>query len=118
MIRARLKSFRHAFAGVAAMLRSQPNAKIHAVATVVALIGGAAIGLSALEWALIVFAIALVWVAEGLNTALEFLADAAVPDQHPLVKNAKDVAAAAVLVAAAAAVVIAMLIMLPRFAVQ
>jgi diacylglycerol kinase (ATP) len=118
MIRARLESFRHAFAGVAVMLRSQPNAKIHVVATLVALIGGAALGLSALEWALLVFAIALVWVAEGLNTALEFLADAAVPDQHPLVKNAKDVAAAAVLLAAAAAVVIAMLIMLPRFAVQ
>lgn len=42
---------------------------------------------------------------KGLNTAIEFLTDAAVPDRHPLVGKAKDVAAGAVLIAAVNAVV-------------
>lgn len=41
--------------------------------------------LTATDWALISFAIAGVWIAEALNTAIEFLADAAVPQVYPLV---------------------------------
>ncbi len=62
------------------------------------------------------FAIALVWVTEALNTAIEFLADAAVPDPHSLIKHAKDVAAGAVLLASVAATVIGALVFLPRIA--
>ena len=40
-------------------------------------------------------------------------ADAAVPEQHPLVKKAKDVAAAGVLLAAMAAVIIGAVVFLP-----
>ena len=65
-------------------------------------------------WALLVFAIALVWVSETLNTAIEFLADAAVPDPHSLIKHAKDVAAGAVLLASLAALAIGALVFLPR----
>ena len=77
---------------------------------------GAWLGLPARDWALLVVAIALVWVAEALNTAIEFLADAAVPDPHSLIKHAKDVAAGAVLLASASAVVIGALVFLPRIA--
>ena len=54
-----------------------------------------------------------VWSAEALNTALEFLADAAKPEYHPLVKKAKDVAAGAVLIAALGAAVIGALVFIP-----
>ena len=39
--------------------------------------------LSADEWCWIVLAIAIVWTAEALNTAFEFLADAASPNFIP-----------------------------------
>jgi diacylglycerol kinase (ATP) len=55
-------------------------------------------------------AISIVWTAEALNTAFEFFADAASPDFHPLVRDAKNVAAGAVLMTAIAAAVIGVII--------
>jgi diacylglycerol kinase len=57
--------------------------------------------------------VALVWMAEFVNTALEAVVDLASPDLHPLAQVGKDVAAAAVLVGAATAVVIGLLILGP-----
>jgi diacylglycerol kinase (ATP) len=55
-----------------------------------------------------------VWTAEALNTALEFLADVASPQFHPLVEKAKDVAAGAVLISAVGSTTIALLIFGPH----
>ena len=110
----RIRSFAYAFAGIATMLRSQHNAWIHAAATVAVCALGLILGLSTAEWCWIVLAIMSVWTAEALNTAFEFLADAASPEFHPLVKHAKDVAAGAVLIAAIGAVAIALLVFAPR----
>jgi diacylglycerol kinase (ATP) len=115
-ISGRLQSFGHAFRGCATLLTSQPNARIHAIASAMICAIGAALGISVGEWLWIVVAIVLVWSAEAFNTALEFLADAACPDYHPLIGKAKDVAAAAVLIAALGAVVIGMLVLGPYFA--
>ena len=111
---ARARSFGYAFRGVVTLLATQHNAWIHAAATVVVVALGVALGASRLEWALLIFAIALVWTAEGLNTALEWLCDVAAPEYHPLVKKAKDVAAAAVLFAAIGAALIGLLVFGPR----
>jgi diacylglycerol kinase (ATP) len=112
----RALSFVYAFRGVGVMLASQHNAWIHAVATIVVLAAGFAFGLSAMEWCWIVLSVMAVWTAEALNTAFEFLADAAQPDFHPLVKRAKDVAAGAVLISAIGSIVIALLVFGPRIA--
>ena len=64
----------------------------------------------------IIVAITLVWCAEAFNTALEQLADALHPENHPGIGRAKDVAAAAVLIAAVGAAVIGMLVFVPHFA--
>jgi len=96
------------------MLASQHNAWIHAVATAVVVGAGLMTRLSAAEWCAIVLAIVAVWVAEGLNTALEFLADATNPAFHPLIGKAKDVAAGAVLLAAIGAVVVGLLVFGPH----
>jgi diacylglycerol kinase (ATP) len=120
-VAARLRSFRCALRGVEHTLLSQHNAWIHAVATVAACGLGLLLGLSKLEWCAIVLAIAGaivlaiagVWTAEALNTALEFLCDVASPEFHPRVQKAKDVAAAGVLIAAVGAVVIGLLVFGP-----
>lgn len=113
-VAARARSFLHAFQGIGTLLRTEHNAWIHAAATVAVTCAGLVVGLEAVEWGLIVLAIALVWSAEAINTALEALADAVHPDPHPLVGRAKDLAAGAVLLAALGAVVIALLVFVPH----
>ena len=106
----RINSFACAIKGVAYLIRSQPHARIHLTATVAALALGFGLPIERWEWCFLIIAIMIVWVAEGMNTALEALADALHPDRHPLVGRAKDVAAAAVLIAAAGALIIGLLI--------
>ena len=108
-----MRSFPHAFRGLWRLFQ-EPNARIHALAGILALWFGYFLHLRPLEWAAIVFAIVLVLGAEAFNTALESLADAAVPDQHPLVGAAKDLAAAGVLLAALGAVAIGILVLGPH----
>jgi len=110
----RIRSFRFAFSGVFTMLKSQHNAWIHAFATIAVCAAGFFFGISCLEWCLVILAIMAVWSAEALNTAFEFLADAASPEFHPLVKHSKDVAAGAVLIAAIGSVIIGLLVFLPH----
>jgi len=109
----RIASFRHAFAGWWYVLRTQHNAWIHAVASITILAVALWLGLGRVEWAILIFTIALVWVAEFFNTAVEAFVDLLSPDIHPLAKVAKDIAAAAVLIAALAAVVVGLLVMGP-----
>jgi diacylglycerol kinase (ATP) len=112
-LRGRARSFGHALRGLG-RLSAEPNTKIHAAAALAVLALGALFRLSASEWALLVFAIALVFAAEAFNTAVESLADAAVPDAHPLVGAAKDVAAGAVLIAALGAAAVGALVLGPH----
>jgi diacylglycerol kinase (ATP) len=107
-------SITHAMRGLGHLLASQHNARLHALATGLALFVAVWLDLNRLEWLVLVLTIAAVWCAEAFNTALELLADAASPEFHPLVGKAKDVAAGAVLIAAIAAVVVAALILVPR----
>jgi diacylglycerol kinase (ATP) len=112
----RLRSFRHAIAGILRMIRCQHNAWIHAVITAIVLAGAFLFQISLADWCWIILTISLVWIAEALNTAFEFLADAASPEFHPLVRDAKDVAAGAVLITAIAAAVIGAIIFWPHVA--
>lgn len=96
------------------MLKTQQNARLHAVATAVVVWAGFGLRLSPEEWCWIALAIASVWTAEGFNTALEFLTDVASPAFHPTAEKAKDVAAGAVLIAACGALVIGALILGPH----
>jgi len=113
-LKSRLESFRYALAGLRAMLVEQHNARIHLAVTAAVLALSAMVGLSRFEWCWIVAAIAMVWAAEAMNTALEALADAVAPDPHHLVGRAKDVAAGAVLIAAVGAALIGLLVLGPR----
>lgn len=112
-IRSRAKSFKPALAGWAYVLRSQQNAWIHALASLIVFVVSAWLRIGRLEWALILVAVAFVWIAEFLNTALEAVVDLASPQQHPLAKVGKDIGAAAVLIAAVNAVVIGLLVLGP-----
>ncbi len=109
----RIRSFHFAIRGILRMVRCQHNAWIHAAATLLVLSAGFFLRLSRADWCWVILAVSIVWTAEALNTAFEFLADAASPDFHPLVRDAKDVAAGAVLLTAAAAAIIGAIVLLP-----
>ena len=112
-LRSRLHSFRYAFSGWWFVVRTQRNAWIHALATVTVLVLGGWLRLPARDWAVIILAVALVWTAEFLNTALEAVVDLASPQQHHLARVGKDVGAAAVLIAALSSILIGLLILGP-----
>ena len=113
--RRRVASFGHAGRGVWSALRSEVHLRLHAVATVVVIGLGFYSDLSRLEWALVALAVAGVWAAELMNTAIEALTDLASPAYHPLAGKAKDVAAGAVLLAALGALVVGALVFVPHF---
>jgi diacylglycerol kinase (ATP) len=113
-LRGRLRSFRCAIKGFAVMIQSQHSAWIHLVATVVVCAAGVLFGFSRSEWCWVVLSILIVWTAEALNTAFEFLADVASPTFNPVAGKAKDVAASAVLIAALGSAVIGILIIGPH----
>lgn len=106
----RIASFKPALAGLQLLLRTQPNAWIHSVAAVGVLILGAVFSISRFEWILILAAIALVFITELFNTAIELLCDLVQPEYDPVVKKIKDLSAAAVLVAAGFSVAVACIV--------
>ena len=113
-IKSRIPAFKNAFSGIWYVIRTQKNAWIHLIATIAAVSLGFCLKLDLIEWALIVFAVALVWSSEIINTSLETLFDILIDEPHPLVKIGKDVGAAAVLISSLAALIIGLLVFLPK----
>lgn len=109
----RIRSFGYAFEGWWYVLKTQHNAWIHAVVTVIITAVGLWLKIPQRDWAVLVLTFMAVWMAEFMNTAIEAVVDMNTRDHHPLAKVAKDVAAAAVLVGACGAVLIGLLILGP-----
>jgi len=109
----RVNSFRYAFSGWWFVIRTQRNAWIHTLASILVLLLSAWLELKPFEWAIIILAIAGVWISEFINTAIEAVVDLSTPNHHPLARVGKDVGAAAVLIAALASIVVGILILGP-----
>lgn len=105
-VRERIKSFGHACAGLVFLVKSEPHARFHLVATVLVLFAAWGIDVSRHDWLWLILAITLVWVSEAINTAFEFLCDVVSPEFSESVKRAKDIAAGAVLISSLAAAII------------
>lgn len=112
-IRLRLMSFVHAGRGLRWLVQGEHNAWVHLAATVAVILAGFALDLSLADWRWIVLAIALVWLAEALNTAIEELADRVCSEFDPAIGRVKDIAAGGVLVASIAAAAIGGLTFIP-----
>lgn len=93
-------SFRYAWKGIQYAFKSQHNMWLHSAATIIAIVLAALLDITAIEWLIILFCIALVMALEIINTAIEVLVDHIHPEQHPNMGLVKDLAAGAVLVAA------------------
>jgi diacylglycerol kinase (ATP) len=69
--------------------------------------------ITAIEWMFQLLAIGLVLSAEGLNSAIEAIADFIHPDYHIKIGHIKDIAAGAVFFAAVIATIIGLIIYVP-----
>lgn len=112
-----MTSIGHAVDGITDLIKQENNAKIHLISTILVIAVGLKLDFIALEWVWISLAIAGVWVAELINSALERLTDLVSPGENPLAKKVKDYAAGAVLVMAIWAVFIFALIAIPHLLV-
>ena len=108
------KSMAIAWSGIIQLIKAENNAKIHLISTIFVIIVGLKLDFISVEWLWISLAIAGVWVAELINSALEKIIDLVSPDQHPLAKKAKDYAAGAVLVMAIWAIVVFCIVSFPH----
>ena len=109
----RLRSFSFAGEGLSFVVKNEHNAWIHLVAALIVLLLGALLPITINDWRWLIGVIALVWMAEIFNTAIEHLCNVVSPERNPSVKIAKDVAAGAVLICAMAALLIGLTIFFP-----
>lgn len=109
-----LQGFRYAFAGIGYVLRTQRNARVHAVAAVLVIAAAIVFRLSPGEWAVLILTIGSVFGAEMVNTVAELAVDLLTRRQDPMAKVAKDVGAGAVLVTAIAAIGVGIALFGPR----
>lgn len=112
MILKSFKSFRYAIRGIGKVIKYENNAKVHLMATIAVLVAGFYLRISVRDWCLLVFAIAIVWITEVINTAIEKLVDLVSPGQNEKAGTIKDISAGAVLIASICALIVGVLIFL------
>lgn len=93
-------TFRNSFKGIRLALKSERNIRIHFVSAVLVVAAGISLKFSPMEFCILLIAIAIVIIAEMVNSAIEFSLDAIFHNRYSkLVGMAKDIAAGAVMVA-------------------
>lgn len=105
-----IDSFRYAIHGIASAIHSERNLRIDLSAATLAVIAGAALRLSSIEWYIILILCGLVIAAELFNTAIEKSLDVITKEYNAAIKTVKDIAAGAVLVIAATAAIVGLII--------
>lgn len=113
-MRGLLRSLGYAIAGIAYVVRTQRNMRIHLAIAGGVMIAGGLFRVSAVEWAILALTIGVVFSAEIVNTVAELAVDLLTQEYHPMAKAAKDASAGAVLVTAVAAVGVGIAIFGPR----
>ena len=93
-------TFRNARKGFRIVLKSEMNIRIHCIIAFFVLIAAYALNFSAVEYCLVLIAVALVVVSEMFNTAIEFTLDSIYHNRYSrMVGMAKDISAGAVMFA-------------------
>lgn len=107
-------SFQYAVRGIVFLLRSEQNARIHAIITIFVGILAYILEVSRLEAAVLFISVILVFAIEIINTAVEKVFDVCHPEDHNLIRGVKDAMAGAVLISAIIAIVVGVLVFLPH----
>ena len=109
-----IDAFENAFCGISYAIKTQLNIKIQIIAGIVAVIAGIYFKLNKIEWLFLIFACALVFITEMLNTAIEETVNLSTKKYHPIAKIAKDVGAGAATLAAINSIIIGCILFLDK----
>lgn len=109
----RLKSMVFAAKGAYKLITTEHSVMVQSSLAVCMIIAGFYFGITKAEWLIQTLAIGLVLGVEGLNTAVEKIADFIHPDYHERIGFIKDIAAGAVFFAAMTAIAIGAIIYIP-----
>ena len=112
-----IHKFRDAFRGLKAGVRGQSSFIAHFFIAAAVIAAGTILGLSLVEWCLLLLCIAGVLTAEMLNSALESMAKAITGQSDPHLGNSLDIGSAAVLVASIGASIVGTIIFVHRLGV-
>ena len=110
----RLKSVGYAFKGAVLLLKTEASIKIQFVIALLLTAAGFYFNISVTEWIIQLLSIGLVMSIEGVNTAIEEIADFMHPEHHPKIGLIKDVAAGAVFISSVFTIIIGFIIYLPK----
>ncbi len=111
----RLKSMGFALKGAIKLATTEHSVMVQSSIAALLVIAGFYFEISREEWMFQTLAIGLVLSIEGLNTAVEKVADFVHPEFHEKIGFIKDIAAGAVFFAAITAIVIGCIIYIPKF---
>lgn len=112
-IKSRISGIKYATRGAWMLLKREQSIQVQLFVSIVVICAGFYFDITATEWMFQLFAIGLVLSIEGVNTAIEEIANFVHPDYHNKIGLIKDIAAGAVFVAAITAVSIAVIIYYP-----
>jgi diacylglycerol kinase (ATP) len=110
----RFKSVTYAFKGAVKLITTEHSIMVQFSLGILMSIAGFLLNITATEWLFQTLAVGLVMSIEGLNTAVEKVADFIHPEYHERIGFIKDIAAGAVFFAAMTAIAIGLIIYLPR----
>ena len=111
----RLKSMGFASGGAYKLITTEHSIMVQSALGLLLIIAGFYFEISTTEWLFQVFVIGLVLSIEGLNTAVEKIADFIHPQYHEKIGFVKDIAAGAVFFAALTALTVILIIYVPKF---
>ncbi|WP_206052156.1 diacylglycerol kinase [Nonlabens xiamenensis] len=109
----RLKGCGYAFKGAIMLLRTEPSIQVQAILAVIMTIAGWLFHITPIEWMIQIICIGLIMSLEGMNTAIEAIADFIHPDFHVKIGRIKDLAAGAVFITAITSIVVGCFIYIP-----
>lgn len=110
----RIKSVGFAVKGAYKLVTTEHSVMVQFSIMVIMIFAGFYFHISREEWMIQVLAFGLVLAVEGLNTAVEKIADFIHPEFHNRIGFIKDIAAGAVLFAAFSAIAVGALIYVPK----
>lgn len=110
----RIRSVKFAFKGLWILLRTEYSIQIQLSIALIVTLTGFHFELSRVEWMIQLLAIGLVMGLEGVNTAIEKLADYIQPEKDPKIGILKDISAGAVMIASILASIVGILIYFPK----
>lgn len=114
LLKNRIKGVKIALKGALLLLRTEASIKVQFSIALILTVVGFLLEISNTEWILQFLAIGLVMGIEGVNTAIEKLADFVHPEHHEKIGFLKDISAGAVMIASIIAVIIGCIIYIPK----